>query len=259
MDPESFTQEDDAAKAKFYKGDTYVINANYQVFTDFQTKMEDPGAELMMITPPGGPKGQLQVENSRLENGIMISKNALKDLGEEKFIEMLRFVDWLWYSDEGQTLSLWGVEGETYTKDASGKITLNTDITYNGMNPTATKKLNADYGFGGGVFAYGGTTKLRQSKMTEGEIDFNNRILNNRQARPVTPPIMATADESEQLNLISKPLMDYVSTMTLKFITGQEKMDNFDSYVKQTQANGSDRYSQMANEIFGKTKSILGY
>ncbi|WP_336771175.1 ABC transporter substrate-binding protein [Paenibacillus sp. MMO-58] len=259
MDPESFTQEDDAAKAKFYKGDTYVINANYQVFTDIQTKMEDPNAQLMIITPPGGPKGQLQVENSRLENGIMISENALKELGEEKFIKMLRFVDWLWYSDEGQTLSLWGVEGETYTKDASGKITLNPDITYNGMNPTATKKLNADYGFGGGVFAYGGTTKLRQSKMTDGEIDFNNRILNNRTARPVAPPIMATADESEQLNLISKPLMDYISTMTLKFITGQEKIDNFDSYVKQTQANGSDRYAQMANDIFNKTKSVLGY
>ncbi|MCM3626906.1 sugar ABC transporter substrate-binding protein [Paenibacillus glycanilyticus] len=259
MDPESFTQEDDAAKSKFFKGDTFVLNGNYQLLADYQTKMEDPNAELYMITQPGGPKGQLMVETSRLENGIMISQNALKDLGEEKFIKMLRFVDWLWYSEEGQTLSLWGVEGETYTKDASGNITLNPDITYNGMNPTAAKKLNADYGFGGGVFAYGGTSKLRMSKMTEGEKDFVSRVLNNREPRKLAPPIMGTADESEQLNLISKPLMDFVSTMTLKFITGQEKLENYDNYVKQVQANGSDRYAQMANEIFGKTKSVLGY
>jgi hypothetical protein len=259
MDPESFTQEDDAAKSKFFKGDTFVINGNYQLLADYQTKMEDPDAQLYMITQPGGPKGQLMVETSRLENGIMISQNALKDLGEEGFIKMLRFVDWLWYSDEGQTLSLWGVEGETYTKDASGNITLNPDITYNGMNPTATKLLNADYGFGGGVFAYGGTSKLRMSKMTDGEKDFVSRVLNNREPRKLAPPIMGTPDESEQLNLISKPLMDFVSTMTLKFITGQEKMENFDKYVDQVKANGSDRYTQMANEIFGKTKSLLGY
>ncbi|MEG0565748.1 MAG: sugar ABC transporter substrate-binding protein, partial [Hungatella sp.] len=80
--------------------------------------------------------------------------------------KMLRFVDWLWYSDEGQTLCQWGVEGETYTKDASGNIVLNPEITYNGINQGAAKQLNVDYGFAGGVFAYGGSTALKTSKFT---------------------------------------------------------------------------------------------
>lgn len=261
LDPESFTQEDEAATAKFFKGDTYVINGNYQLMANYMTKMQVPDAELYMIVQPGGPKGILQIETSRLENGIMISQNALDDLGEEGFIKMLRFVDWLWYSDEGQTLSLWGVEGETYTKDASGNIVLNPDITYNGLNAdTATKKLNVDFGFGGGVFAYGGSAKLRMSKMTEGEKDYISRILKYRVPRKLNPPIMATPDESEELNLISKPLMDYVDTMTLKFILGQEDIaSGWDGYVAQAKANGSDRYTQMANDIFAKTKSVLGY
>ncbi|MFD1955636.1 sugar ABC transporter substrate-binding protein [Paenibacillus thailandensis] len=260
LDPESFTQDDDTALAKFYKGDTFVINGNYQNLADMMTKMQVPNSELYMIVQPGGPAGQLQIEASRLENGIMISQNALKDLGEEGFIKMLRFVDWLWYSDEGQTLSLWGVEGETYTKDANGNIVLKEDITFNGLNPTATKKLNVDYGFGGGVFAYGGSAKLKMSKMTEGEKDYNDRILKYRETRKLAPPIMASADESEQLNLISTPLMDYVKTMTLKFITGQADIEKeWASYVAQAEANGSTRYTQMANEIFAKTKSVLGY
>lgn len=259
MDPESFTQEDDAAQAKFFKGDSYIINGNYQLMSDFKTKMQDPNAELYMIVQPGGPKGMLQIETSRLENGIMISQNALKDLGEEKFIKMLRFVDWLWYSNEGQTLSLWGVEGETYTKDANGTIVLNPDITYNGLNPTATKKLNADFGFGGGVFAYGGSSELKLSKMTDGEKDYNDRIFKTRQPRTLAPPIMGNPDQSEQMNLISKPLIDYVKTMTLKFITGQESLDNWDTYVKTAEANGSTRYTDMANEIFESTKGLLGY
>ncbi|RCW51923.1 sugar ABC transporter substrate-binding protein [Paenibacillus prosopidis] len=259
MDPESFTQEDDAAKAKFFKGDTYVISGIYQVLADFKSKMQDPKAELYMITQPGGPKGMLRVETSRLENGIMISQNALDDLGEEGFIKMLRFVDWLWYSNEGQTLSLWGVEGETYDLDAEGNILLKPDIYYNGMNEGAAKQLNVDYGFAGGVFAYGGSAKLRLSKMTEGEKDFVNRVQSTREQRKLAPPIMGSPEESEQMNLISTPLMDYVKTMTLKFITGQESFDKWDSYKAQVEANGSTRYTDMANDIFGKTKSLLGY
>lgn len=260
LDPESFTQDDDTALAKFYRGDTFVINGNYQNLADMIPKMQVQDSDLYMIVQPGGPAGKLQIENSRLENGIMISQNALKDLGEEGFIKMLRFVDWLWYSNEGQTLSLWGVEGETYTKDANGTIVLNSDISFNGLNPTATKKLNVDYGFGGGVFAYGGTSELKMSKMTDGEKDYNDRILKYREVRKLIPPIMATSDESEQMNLISTPLMDYVKTMTLKFITGQSDIDKeWASYAAQVEANGSTRYVQLANEIFEKTKSVLGY
>ncbi|AIQ50700.1 ABC transporter substrate-binding protein [Paenibacillus sp. FSL R7-0331] len=259
LDPETFTQEDDAAQAKFFKGDTYAISGVYQVLADFKSKVQDPNAELYMITQPGGPKGKLQIENSRLENGVMISQNALDDLGEEGFIKMLRFIDWFWYSNEGQMLSLWGVEGETYTLDADGNVVLNPDIYYNGMNEGAPKQLNVDYGFAGGMFAYGGSEKLRLSKMTEGERDFMTRIQDTRETRKLIPPIMATAEESEQMKLISTPLMDYVKTMTLKFVTGQESLDNYDSYKAQVEANGSTRYTELANEIFAKTKSLLGY
>lgn len=61
------------------------------------------------------------------------------------------------------------------------------------------------------------------------------------------------------MNLISTPLMDYVNTMTLKFITGQEPLSNWDTYTATAEANGSARYTQMANEIFEGTKSLLGY
>lgn len=259
MDPESFTQEDEIARAKFFKGDTYVISGVYQVLADFKSKMQDPNSELYMITQPGGPKGKLQVETSRLENGIMISKNALDDLGEEGFIKMLRFVDWFWYSNEGQMLSLWGVEGETYTLDADGSVVLNPDIYYNGINEGAPKQLNVDFGFAGGMFAYGGSEKLRMSKMTDGEKDFVNRIQATREPRRLAPPIMATPEETEQMQLISTPLMDYVKTMTLKFIIGQESFDHWNKYTAQVKANGSTRFTDMANEIYEKTKGLLGY
>lgn len=261
LDPETFTQDSTQAQAKFYRGDSYAINMNYQQFSDMVSgnKVQDEGAELYFLTTPGGDAGQLKVSSrdGRLENGIMISQNALDELGQKEFIKMLRFVDWLWYSDEGQTLCQWGVEGETYTKDGD-TIVLNSDIYYNGINPGAEKQLNVDYGFGNGVFAYGGNDVLRYSKFTEGEKEWNERINANKEDIQLKPPILADEMQKEELNLIKTPLMDYVNTAALEFITGKRDLESdWDAYVKDCESKGSTKYIEQANEIYQDTKDIL--
>ena len=262
LDPETFTQDTATAKAKFYRGDSYVMNMNYQMLSDtLNGKMTVDGAKLYFLTPPMGSAGNIKISssNGRLENGIMISKNALDKLGEEEFIKMLRFIDWLWYSDEGQTLALWGVEGETYTVDDAGNYVLNSDIYYNGMNPGAPKQLNVDYGFGGGVFAYGGSKKLRYSKFSEGEKEWNDRVDANRVDQKLLPPILADELEKEDLNLIQVPLMDYVNTAALEFISGKRNLDtDWDAYVAECENKGSVKYIELANNIYQNTKSLLG-
>ena len=261
LDPESFSQEDDSAKAKFFTGETYAMTGNYQNLNDYAMQMQVDDAQLYMTVAPGGPAGLLQMENSRLENGVMISQNALDDLGEEGFIKMLRFVDWLWYSEEGHLLAQWGVEGETYTKDANGDIVLNSDITYSGLNPEASKKLNADYGFAGGVFAYGGSAWIKNSRMTTAEEkDFDARIREYREMRPIDPPFMANEEETEELTLIQTPLIDSTKTWIQKFITGQADIDSqWDAYISEIKNLGADNYVTEVNEIFAKNKSKLGY
>lgn len=261
LDPESFSQEDDAAKAKFFTGQTAVICGNYQNLNDFSTQMQDADAQLYMALVPGGNKGLLQMENSRLENGIMISRNALDELGEEGFIKMLRFVDWLWYSEEGHILSQWGVEGETYTLDAQGNFVLDSNITYNGLNPDAEKMLNADYGFAGGVFAYGGSARLYNSRMTtDGERDYNSRIQEHREVRPIVPPYMANADESEELAIVQTPIIDSTKVWIQKFVTGQSDIGTqWDTFVSEINGLGVENYVNTVNEIFEKNKEVLGY
>jgi ABC-type sugar transport system, periplasmic component len=259
LDPETFVQDSETAQSKFFRGESIILEATYQQLADMvgNDKVEVEGAELYMIVPPGGPAGQLQLESGRLESGIMITQNALDDLGEEGFIKMLRFVDWLWYSEEGQILSLWGVEGETY-EIVDGELVLNEDIFYNGMNPGAPKLLNVDYGFGGGVFAVGGSVDIRFSKFTEGEMDYNNRIYENKTPRRLEPPIMSSEMEGEELNLIQTPLMDYVKTSALEFITGNKDIEaDWDDYVAQCISRRSEEYVELVNEIYERTADIL--
>lgn len=261
IDPETFTQDSAQAQAKFYRGESYVLNANYQQVADIQNgKMQVDGAELYFLTTPGGLAGQLKLSSSagRLENGIMITQNALDELGEKEFIKMLRFIDWLWYSDEGQTLSLWGVEGETYTVAEDGTIQLNSDIYFNGINPGAEKQLNVDYGFGNGVFAYGGSKELQYSKFSDGEKEWNDRINENKEPMQLMPPILADELDKEEMNLIKVPLMDYVNTAALEFITGKRDLDaDWDAYVTECENKGSTKYVEKANEIYQDTKDLL--
>ena len=257
LDTETFTQEDEVAENKFYTGKTVLLGSNRTFLSQYQTKMTETlgegNFELYSIVLPKA-KNNYQTDNSRLENGIMISQKALDELGKDGFIKMLRFVDWLWYSEEGKDLTRWGVEGETYTVE-NGVYKLNPEITYAGLNPTAEKKLNVDYGFGNGVFMYGGTLEHASSMLSPELQDFCNRLNSYRELKPVNPPVVGDEDQTEEMNLIKTPLIDYVKSATLQFITGQMDINaDWDKYVAACESNNSKTYENMYKEIYSNSK-----
>lgn len=70
---------------------------------------------------------------------------------------------------------------------------------------------------------------------------------------------MADEMQKEEMNLIQVPLMDYVNQSALQFITGDLDIENdWDNYVSQCEAKGSQDYIDQANEIFEDTKDVLG-
>lgn len=110
------------------------------------------------------------------------------------------------------------------------------------------------------MFAYGGSSWLKTSKMSEGERDFNNRIFEYRNERPLDPPYMPSEEESEELNLISTPLGDSTKTWIQKFIVGQADIETqWDEYKAELEGLGLQNYLDRVNEIFQKNKSKLGY
>ena len=257
MDSETFTQEDTVAENKFYTGETLLLGSNRSMLQTYKDKMNETLGEgkyeLYSIVIPKA-KNNYQIANSRLENGIMIASKALDELGEDGLIKMLRFIDWLWYSDEGKDLVRWGVEGETYTKE-NGVYKLNPEITYVGLNPGAPKALNVDYGFGNGVFMYGGTQEHAASMLSDDLKEFFERLNSYRDIKPLNPTVIFDEDQQEEMNLIKTPLIDYVKSATLKFITGQADIEkDWDKYVANCEANNSQRYVDMYNETYNSQK-----
>ena len=249
MDKESLSQTDENAKQKFVSGQSFVISGNAQelvVMRDTMNKeLGEGNFSISKIAVPGGPKGHV-MSGSRLENGLMVNAKAKDD---PNFKALLQFIDWLWYSDEGQELAKWGVEGTTYTKE-NGKRILNSDINFLGLNPKGTKDLRVDYGFGTGTFAYGGTTELLHSTMSEEEIEFQNEMHETKGVVETDPPYPMDAMQQEQATLISTPLVDTIRQNTAKFILGSRSMSEWDAYVEELNAKGMDKYLELVNTAY---------
>jgi putative aldouronate transport system substrate-binding protein len=256
LDPESFTQTDDLARQKLANGKSFVISSNAQTLVnDYRPDLAatNPQAKMTKIPLPIGPAGEVNPA-SRLENGMMISSKARES---KNFVAMMQFVDWLWYSDAGQEFSKWGVEGTTFVKDASGKPTLAPDVDMIGLNPGAPKHLQKDFGFGNGVFSYGGKPELVQGFFSPEEQEFQ-AVMNARPAKAVPPPYPLSDEEREQVSLWETPLKDHVYQASLQFALGQRDFAEWDAYVAELKSKNMDSYLETVNEAYKRFKEKNG-
>ncbi|GLH96696.1 ABC transporter substrate-binding protein [Phytohabitans aurantiacus] len=258
MDPESFTQDDDIARQKLANSKSFVIMCNAQTLVNDHRKdlaATNPKATIVKIPLPIGPEGEINPA-SRLENGMMISTKA-KD--SKNFVAMMQFVDWLWYSDEGQVFARLGVEGTTWVKGASGQPELSPNVDMVGLHPQAPKHLQKDFGFGNGVFAYGGKPELVQAFFSTEEKEFQ-AVMNARKQGPwvTPPPAPFTDEEREQATLWESGLKDFVFQQTLKFILGQRPIAEWDAYKTELKSKNMDAYMELVQKAYDRYQKEHG-
>lgn len=263
IDPETWTQDDDTALNKFYRGETAIISTNRAQYTTQEEKITaqlgEGNFELYRTLVPVGTSNY-QAENERLECGVMISSNALETLGEEEFIKMMRFVDWLWYSEEGQTLTKWGIEGETYTVSEDGTYSLTPGYYCAGLSIAKTSDdqidMREELGYACGNFMYGGTTKLLTSNFTPDLQDFYARMEEYRDLRPLDPTVAFDEDQLEMLNLWGTPMTDTINTWTNKFAMNQANVEtDWDTYVAEVEAQNLQSIVDMYNDTYQASKN----
>ncbi|MFC4498323.1 MULTISPECIES: extracellular solute-binding protein [Streptomyces] len=246
VDPESFTQTDDDAVQKLLGEKSFAISANPQELVQnyrYNLEKQVRGSKIEMVPVPLGPAGPVVLGGLRLENGVMISTKALKS---DTFVAMMQFVDWLWYSDEGQRFAKWGVQGTTYTYSGS-TYRLKPGISLMGSDPDAPKDLQKDFGFFNGVFTYGGSWALVSSSFGPDEKKFQDAMA-QREQLPIGPAHPLQSVEQEQATLWDTPLRDHVTQNTLKFVLGRRPLSEWDSYVAELKAKNMDRLVDLHNK-----------
>lgn len=256
LDKESATQTDEQAQNKFINGQSFVMSSGSQYINTMRTKMDSVlgkgNYEVAKATIPAGPAGA-NLNGTRLENGILLTKKAGSD---PNYQDLLKFVDWLWYSKSGQTLCKWGVEGETYTKDnGKYKFTDQWQLPAYGLTSTNTsaKDIRTEEGYGGGNFilSYGGPKDLGESYMPAEDLAFNEQLNKTHKLLPNMPTLFYTDDQREAQNLIQTQLMDYVYAETYKFVLGTESLSSgWSNFVKACESKGSTKFVDTANQVY---------
>lgn len=265
LDPETFIQDDEQATQKFYRGDTVILGSSKGAYAEYVDNLNATlgkgNYELYQVVCPMGTTSN-QAENVRLENGVMIAQKALDELGEEEFIKMLRFVDWLFYSDQAKDLVKWGVEGKTYeyvTDESGNKVKKLLPEWYGLNSPKQSedqKGFSIDTGFSGGVFCYGGTFEQDTDAFIPELIDYFDRASEYRTTAKPEPALPSTEDENEQINLWKTPLVDNVNSWYLNFITGKADIDaQWEEYVKSCETLNSVKLTELFNEIYKRSLS----
>ena len=260
LDPETFTQTDEVAHNKFYNGNTVIMSTNRsQMSNDIASlKKIVPNAECYVTVYPAGSTKNLS-DGGRLENGVMLSTKAHDELGEEGFIKMVRFVDWLFYSSEAYVLYKWGPEGKTWhyvTENGEQVKKLLPGFKCSGLGIGGADDdvdIRLKWGYAGGNFWYGHSTAELTDNFDASMKDLYARFGAYKTVPPVDPSAKPSEDEREQLNLWATPLIDTINTWTLKFVVGQKDINNdWDAYIADCKNKNVEKIVDMTNEIYKK-------
>lgn len=190
------------------------------------------GAKWVALSYPRDNEGKISMVFSGGYAGIgndvaVVSKNC----PESKLPLVLRCLDYA-YTDEGFLYWNYGKEGNSWEYDA------NHEVQY---LPIVTEDPN---GVNGAIDKFGGSTyfgcciqanKLIYMKNTEASIACNDKWFYENEDVAYSwkiPNVSYTAEESTRIAELRGAMQTYVEETAVKYITGEESLDSFDSFVE---------------------------
>ncbi len=158
-----------------------------------------------------------------------------------------RWLDYVWASDEGNTLVTYGVEGLTYTVGDDKRLEFTPWVTDNpqDLDPQAALRYHGSMPYGSPwIRAPKGPLSEFQWDVTRTD---DNWLESAEKIAPLMvlayPTILATAEETKELSGILPDLTTYRDEAILKFILGQQPIndDTWGEYVSTIEGMGLER------------------
>jgi len=203
---------------------------------------KNPNAALTAVHWPKAPDGVAYSERSDASTTVA-AETTLVTTDCQCLDAVAAVIDWM-YSERGSELMTWGMEGETFEVNADGSKSLiidpETGIQKKYMCPNGKEvdeyKMwgnQSSYMPSFGNFDIDLVTRdewYRESSRIWSEADFSLRY---------PGAITLSAEQAEKVSAATNAgLFTYIADMKWKFITGQEPLDSFDTYVAELERMG---------------------
>jgi putative aldouronate transport system substrate-binding protein len=148
---------------------------------------------------------------------------------EPYFNDLLAFLDWAVYSDEGRQLTTWGVEGKTFTNNPDGKQ-FAPDIK-TPHNPDAKLELKRDFGLDS-MFNLTENEEYEDFKKPASIVTFLQESLDAGHTAELSPVLKLSPGAIDVVAKISEKLNPYVTEAIRMFITGELSLSqDWDAYI----------------------------
>ena len=238
IDQDSFTMDDKAVRTKIANNEIGVSFTAMSQFTNWIADAEANGADWVGIEYPRVAKGEPTVYIQSQETTSDIVSMITKTCSEEEMITALKWLNY-GFTEEGYMYTNYGTENETYTLDANGM-------------PQWTEKMTKDPdGMSVAILKYAGTSGMPMGSIQAAHmVQIKNdekaaaavyKWIENTTVGKFQYPSRAVSRTDEEAVVYSDvytPISSYISEMALKFILGEESLDNFDAYVAKLKEMG---------------------
>lgn len=239
IDADFATADDTAVRSRALNGETGVVVTAMSQLTNFiaDAEKEGTGAQWKGLSYPrteeGAPTTYIQTSSQTWSpyDGAMVTTSC----SEEELIAAVEFLNY-GFSEEGMVYWNFGEEGVSYevTEDGSYQFTELITGDERGISK-ALRDYTGMYSSGIGI-QMADMVRAKNDKISAEAVEI--WIENTVAEQYVCPPYSRTENEQTLYNDINTSLKTYVSEMALKFVTGDETLDDFDEFLKQLDAYG---------------------
>jgi len=238
LDPGVFSQPDDEYYAKLLDGRGWVsVSWISSGFDNWNQTLQDNGVAGGEWAPLPVPESTIGIRAvppvNRFRKGLIVPSRV----ANEPYLEdLLRFLDWAVYSQEGMELTTWGVEGITFRTTTEGNEYLwsapSTQTSEGPMNPTR------DYGLAT-LFDLNENEAFTDANKPSDIVAFLNRSLQAGETEPSAPALELSTASLAAIDQIILRITDYAADAQRKFITGELDVEaDWDTYLLELQQLG---------------------
>ncbi|WP_235991676.1 extracellular solute-binding protein [Metabacillus schmidteae] len=201
-------------------------------------KEKNPDFKLIPTPNPSLKEGE-KAATGHLEHAYSGMHSAAISGTAENPEEIVKWLDFA-YSEEGHMLFNFGIEGESYEM-VDGNPTYTEEITNNPdglpMTQALGKYIRASYG--GPLIQ--DKRYLEQYYELPEQKDAVKIWGESAENKINMPPTTLNVEESEEFNSIMSDLNTYYDETVIRFIMGEEPLDNFDDFVETLKGMGIER------------------
>lgn len=210
---------------------------------------EIPGFEMVPFAPPADQNGVVKERVSRYPGvGWGISSQC------EDPITVIKFMDYF-FSEEGDALINWGIEGETYTVNADGTKQFTSTVLDSELTPIGyLRSIGAQYRIG---MCQDG--EYERAVMTDVALEASNMYDSHPEWFGEDMPPYADGelelkyteeDDTEYKNLMAS-IQPYVEQQFQSWILGVEDFETgYDAFVEELKARGIDRAIEINQKAY---------